>query len=224
MNIKTVPLWKICLTTLMILSLTVLSGCLQQPIELDGVEVREYQGERLSSIQEFRENSIKGPQYVNASTYTLKITGEVNQPQEYTYDEVLTTFTPYKKVVTLYCVEGWQVTILWDGILVTDIIDAAEPTDIADTVIFHAEDGYTTSLPLAYLQNNNILLAHKMNNLTLPPERGYPFQLVAESKWGYKWIKWVTEIELSENEFYRGYWEQRGYANNADLNESYFGD
>jgi DMSO/TMAO reductase YedYZ molybdopterin-dependent catalytic subunit len=61
-----------------------------------------------------------------------------------------------------------------------------------------------------------------MNNITLPAERGFPFQLVAESKWGYKWIKWVTEIELSDNLNYKGYWESRGYSNNGNLNESFF--
>ena len=61
-----------------------------------------------------------------------------------------------------------------------------------------------------------------MNNVTLPSERGFPFQLVAESKWGYKWIKWITEIELSNDIDYRGFWEQRGYSNTANLNESFF--
>jgi DMSO/TMAO reductase YedYZ molybdopterin-dependent catalytic subunit len=62
-----------------------------------------------------------------------------------------------------------------------------------------------------------------MNNVTLPVERGFPFQLVAESKWGYKWIKWVTEIELSDNLNYTGYWENKGYSNSGDLNESFIG-
>jgi DMSO/TMAO reductase YedYZ molybdopterin-dependent catalytic subunit len=44
---------------------------------------------------------------------------------------------------------------------------------------------------------------------------------VAESKWGYKWIKWVTEIELSDDTSYRGYWEERGYSNNGDLGGSF---
>jgi DMSO/TMAO reductase YedYZ molybdopterin-dependent catalytic subunit len=61
-----------------------------------------------------------------------------------------------------------------------------------------------------------------MNNITLLTERGYPFQLVAEDKWGYKWIKWVTEIELSDNNNYEGYWESRGYNNNGDLSGSKF--
>jgi DMSO/TMAO reductase YedYZ molybdopterin-dependent catalytic subunit len=45
---------------------------------------------------------------------------------------------------------------------------------------------------------------------------------VAENKWGYKWIKWVTRIELSDQD-YRGYWEQRGYSNSGDLNASFLG-
>jgi len=53
--------------------------------------------------------------------------------------------------------------------------------------------------------------------VVLPPERGFPFQLVAESKLGYKWIKWITEIELSDDVNYRGFWESRGFSNDADL-------
>jgi DMSO/TMAO reductase YedYZ molybdopterin-dependent catalytic subunit len=92
----------------------------------------------------------------------------------------------------------------------------------ATTVIFHAYDGYTTSLPLRYIISNEIIMAYKMNNVTLPPERGFPFQLVAESKLGYKWIKWITEIELSEDEDYRGYWESRGWSNDAELGNGGF--
>ena len=185
--------------------------------EFEYVEVREYEGQDLSSISSFRENSIKGPQYIDAETYRLTITGLVNNELEYTYDEVLYNYPSFKKVVTLRCVEGWSVTILWEGIQLKDLIADAEVNPEANTVIFYAYDGYSTSLPLGYIIDNNIMMAYKMNNVTLPPERGFPFQLVAESKWGYKWIKWITAIELSDNEDYRGYWESRGYPNDADL-------
>jgi DMSO/TMAO reductase YedYZ molybdopterin-dependent catalytic subunit len=217
---------KILLTILLVAELTSLSffaGCIKQDIQLEGVEVREYQGEKLSSVNDFRENSIKGPQYVNKTTYQLKITGLVKTPKNYTYDEVLNSYQHYKKVVTLDCVEGWSVTILWEGILVSDLIGVSEPLSNATVVIFKAIDGYTTSFPVNYIKSNNIILAHKMNNVTIPPERGFPFQLISESKWGYKWIKWVTEIELSNDTQYKGYWESRGYSNNADLNNSFFG-
>jgi DMSO/TMAO reductase YedYZ molybdopterin-dependent catalytic subunit len=91
-------------------------------------------------------------------------------------------------------------------------------------VIFHAYDGYTTSLPIDYFMDNDILIAYQMNGVVLPPERGFPFQLVAESKWGYKWIKWITEVEVSDNIGYMGYWEKRGYSNSGDLNKSFFAD
>jgi DMSO/TMAO reductase YedYZ molybdopterin-dependent catalytic subunit len=199
-----------------------LAGDGQGVTELAPAEVREYQGERLSSIADFRENSIRGPQHVNASTYTLTIDGLVENREEYSYDALMERFPHYRKVVTLYCVEGWDVTILWEGIQVKDLLQEAGVKPGANTVIFYAEDGYSSSLPLAYIEDRDILLAYAMNNVTLPAERGFPFQLVAEDRWGYKWVKWVTRIEVSDDENYRGYWESRGYANNGSLDRSFF--
>jgi DMSO/TMAO reductase YedYZ molybdopterin-dependent catalytic subunit len=194
------------------------------PAALAPAEVRSYQGTDLSSVNDFHENSIKGPQHVDTASYRLTVTGLVNRTTVYTYDEVLATFPHYTKVVTLHCVEGWDATILWEGVLVRDILAAAGPQPRANTVIFTATDGYTTSFPLAYFQGTEILMAYRMNNVTLPAERGYPFQLVAEDKWGYKWIKWIAKIELTDDPSYRGYWEQRGFSNSGDLDRSYAGD
>ncbi|MCX5719741.1 MAG: molybdopterin-dependent oxidoreductase [Nitrospirae bacterium] len=189
--------------------------------KLKPVEIKEYQGKKLSSTEDFRENSIKGPQHIDKKNYRLVIAGLVNNPREYIYDEIIKRQN-YKKVVTLHCVEGWSVNILWEGILVRDLIKEAGADPKAKIIIFHAYDGYSTSFPLNYIMNNDIIMAHKMNGLPLPPERGFPFQLVAESKWGYKWIKWITKIELSDNEEYRGYWERRGYSNDGSLNRYFF--
>lgn len=191
-------------------------------IELSGVEVREYQGENLSSVNDFRENSIKGPQEIDADSYRLAVSGLVQNQSQYTYNQVIGDHDLYKKVVTLDCVEGWSVTILWEGVLVKDLLNEAGLLTEAEVVIFHAYDGYTTSLPVDYILENDIIMAYKMNEVILPPERGFPFQLVAESKWGYKWIKWITEIEVSEDTDYEGYWESRGFSNSGDLDESFF--
>lgn len=190
--------------------------------ELAPAEVREYQGEQLSSIADFRENSIRGPQHVNASTFTLTIDGQVKERKVYSYGALMERFPHYRKVVTLYCVEGWDVTILWEGLKVEDLLQEAGVEPGANTVIFHAEDGYSSSLPLACIEDRDILLAYAMNNVTLPAERGFPFQLVAEDRWGYKWVKWVTRIEVSDDENYRGYWESRGYSNNGSIDRSFF--
>jgi len=191
-----------------------------EPETLESVEIREYEGKDLSSIDDFFENSIKGPQYVNAENYPLMFWGLINDELQLTYDEVVNNYQNVEKVVTLHCVEGWSVTLLWEGILVKDLIADAGVDPSATTVIFYAYDGYSTSMPLDYIIDNNIMIAYKMNNVTLPPERGYPFQLVAESKWGYKWIKWIVAIELSDNEDFRGYWELRGFSNEANISQS----
>jgi len=212
-------------TTLLLASL--LAGCLggqESPRRLSDVEVRDYQGHPLSSVSDFRENSIKGPQRVNITDYRLTVDGLVREEKIFTYDQVLQGFPHYEKVVTLFCVEGWDSTVLWQGVKVSDLIDAAGPDPRANTVVFTAADGYTTSLPLEFITRNDILMAYGMNNITMPVERGYPFELVAEDRWGYKWIRWVTGIRLTDDPTYRGYWESRGYSNTADLNRSFFAD
>jgi len=208
------------LVSLFILALTC-DGRKEEESKPEPTETREYNGTKLSSITDFRENSIKGPQYVNKDSFRLEITGLVNDPKTYKYDEIIGRES-YKKVVTLNCVEGWSVTILWEGFLVRDLIGEAGIDSLAKIAIFYAHDGYSTSFPLDYIMENDIIMAYKMNDLTLPPERGFPFQLVAEKKWGYKWIKWITGIELSDDEDYRGYWESRGYSNQADLDKGFF--
>lgn len=184
---------------------------------LNAVEIGDYKGEKLGSINDFMENSINGPQYVNISTYKLAVTGLVQNEKTYTYSDVIDKHSHYEKVVTINCVEGWSVKILWEGVLLKDLLTEARYDAGAQVVVFYAQDGYSTSLPLSYIVSNNIMIAYKMNGVVLPPDRGYPFQLVAESKYGYKWIKWITQIEVSDDANYRGYWESRGYSNNADF-------
>jgi DMSO/TMAO reductase YedYZ molybdopterin-dependent catalytic subunit len=212
---------NLAVTLAMLLSvlLLALGGCPSTGV-LEPAEVREYQGENLSSVNTFRENSIKGPQDIE--TYQLEITGLVENPVSYSYDQVIEGYQSYQKVVTLYCVEGWEAKILWEGVLVSDLLAGARPLPEAEVVIFHAYDGYTTSLPLDYIIDNDILMAYRMNEIALPPERGFPFQLVAEDRWGYKWIKWIVAIELSDDVNYRGYWEERGFSNTADLDEGFY--
>lgn len=191
-----------------------------RPKPLAPEEVREYRGAKLSSLDDFRENSIAGPQTVDREAYRLRVTGLVETPLTLTYDDVL-ALPSYQKLVELNCVEGWSVTILWEGPMVAELLEKAGAKPSGKIAIFRAVDGYSTSLPLDYLRENDILLASKMNGVQLPPERGFPFQLVAEDRWGYKWIKWVEEIEVSDDIAFRGYWEQRGYSNGGNLEDSY---
>jgi len=127
------------------------------------------------------------------------------------------TLPPYQKVTTLHCIDGWLRTYLWQGVLLKDLLADAGFDPAAKIVIFRCADGYFTSLPLDFVVDHNILLACGMNGTMMPPERGFPFQVVAEDQYGYRWAKWVTSIEVSSDVRFRGYFEKRGAENTATL-------
>lgn len=179
-------------------------------------EIKDYKGANLDPAIGPRDNSIKGVQYVDINSYRLKITGLVNTPKELTYEDVR-QLVAYERKITLHCVEGWDATILWKGVLLKDVMDLAGIKTKANTVIFHSVDGYTTSLPLDTILSKELIMAYGANGLDLPPQLGFPFIVVAEDKLGYKWARWVSEIELSDDSSYLGYWEQRGYNNDATV-------
>jgi DMSO/TMAO reductase YedYZ molybdopterin-dependent catalytic subunit len=145
----------------------------------------------------------------------------VDNPMNISYDQ-LTAYPSDTRFVRLDCVEGWGFDAIWTGVTLNTIFEEAQVQENATNVIFYCEDGYSTSLELDYLADNDIMLAYELNNVTLPPERGFPIQVVAEGKYGYKWAKWVTGIEATD-EPYEGYWEKVGYNNNADVGGPAFG-
>ncbi len=181
----------------------------------DTLEIREYQGLPLDTYFREYDNSIRGPQSVDIETYRLEIDGLVEEPQSLTYQQVL-ALEPATRGITLYCVEGWKERLLFEGVGLADVLALAKPREGATTLVLHAVDGYSTSLPYGDVERLDLMLAAKINGRVLDEMRGFPFQLVAESKLGYKWIKWVNRIELSDQP-YKGFWEQRGYSNEADV-------
>ena len=161
-------------------------------------EATEYQGIKLTPISDQGNNALAGTQHIDRNSYKLIVDGLTGTSVSLTYQDLL-NLPQVSKVVTLHCVEGWSFT--------------------AKIAIFHTADvpaGYS-SLDLSYIQGQNIIIALKLNDVTMPVERGFPFQVVATGKFGYKWSKWVTRIELSSNQNFRGYWESRGYDNEADI-------
>jgi DMSO/TMAO reductase YedYZ molybdopterin-dependent catalytic subunit len=187
-------------------------------------EVSQYEGQNLTSVSDYLayvaehpDVAIAGVQNIDKTTYHLAITGMVNSPLNYTYDEVVNNFNSTLQVATLPCVEGWSVTMLWQGVPVSDLLQPAGVSPNATTLIFLASDGYSTSLPLSFVIQNNIMIAYKINNVSLAAQTGWPFFLVAKSQYGYKWIEWLTEINVSNNSKYLGYWESQGYPNNATV-------
>jgi DMSO/TMAO reductase YedYZ molybdopterin-dependent catalytic subunit len=181
-------------------------------------EATEFMGTKLTPISRQGNNALAGTKVINNETYRLVVDGLVDNPLSLNYTN-LQAYPQISKLVDLVCVEGWRFTAKWTGPTLNSIFADAGIKPEAKIAIFYTADdsvGYT-SLELSYIEENNIIIALKDNDITLPPNRGFPFQVVAEGKWGYKWAKWVTRIELSADTSFRGYWESRGYSNDANI-------
>jgi DMSO/TMAO reductase YedYZ molybdopterin-dependent catalytic subunit len=185
--------------------------------EAGEIEATEFQGTKLTPIDQQRNNALAGTQQIDRATYKLTVDGLVDHPLTLTYDDLL-ALPQQDRLMPLNCVEGWSFTAKWTGPSFKDIFAAAGVKPEAKIVIFHTTDASTgySSLELAYILDNDIIIALKDNDITLTAARGFPFQVVAMSKYGYKWAKWITRIELSDNTNFKGYWENFGYNNNAD--------
>jgi len=152
---------------------------------------------------------------INLSDWSLSVSGLVENPSEYTWDEFL-GLPQVESVSDFHCVETWSVKDQkWEGVQFKTIADAARPAKKARYVLLEAFDTYTTSLPLSELLGEDILLAHRLNDEALPQLLGGPMRLVVPHKYGYKSIMWLHKIVFSERDKL-GYWERGAYHNNAD--------
>ena len=188
---------------------------------LPEVEAAEYQGTKLMPLSSQGNNAIKGTQRIDRETYRLNVAGLTERELNLSYGQIL-ELPAYSELVYMPCVEGWGFNAKWTGFRVTDLLNISGLKPGAKYVLFTSVDGYSTSLPLDYLQKNNILLAYGINDVTLPPDLGFPLQVLAKGKYGYKWAKWITEIEVTDKDI-KGYWESAGYSNSANVGQPPFG-
>lgn len=182
---------------------------------LPEVEATTFQGITLTPLSWQGNNAIEGTQYLDNATYRLSVTGLVAHPLNLSYRELM-QLPAYAQVAYMPCVDGWGFWAKWTGFRLTDLLDTAGLAPNATYVVFSCADGYTTGLPLNYLRENHTLMAYGINDVTLPQDRGFPFQLVAAHEYGYKWAKWITGITVGDTEL-EGYWESVGYSNNGSV-------
>ena len=148
-------------------------------------------------------------------TWKLVVYGEVEKPRSLSWDDIL-KIPSVTSTSDFHCVEGWSVLEnRWEGISFRTIVEMAEPKDDAKYVTFECDDGYTTSLPLTDLLDEEVLLAYKLQDELLEPERGGPLRLMVPHKYAYKSAMWVRKIKFTSSQEL-GYWESRGYSNTAD--------
>jgi len=119
-------------------------------------------------------------------------------------------------VSDFHCVTGWsRLDNKWEGVAFKTIVGLVKPLKEAGYVTIVCEEGYTTSLPLAELLDDDVLLAFGFEGKALEPVHGGPLRLIVPKKYAYKSAKWVRKLRFTKEQEL-GFWEKRGYSNTAD--------
>lgn len=146
--------------------------------------------------------------------WLLRVSGLVDSPLTLTYGQLL-ILPRIDEYVTLRCVDSLpgshlMSNALWSGVSLAALLRRAGPRASANIALIHAPDGYAETLPLASALDPTALLAYGMNGETLLRRHGGPARLLAPGLFGFKNVKWVSEIELAAGA--RGYWAERGWT------------
>ena len=163
----------------------------------------------------------------NPATWDLRVWGEVEQEKRWTWNE-FNHLPRTKLMMDIHCVTKWsKFDTCWEGVSVRTLLDQGfiklKPT--AKYVMQHAEYGFTVNLPLEVVLQENFLMATHYDNKPIDPDHGFPLRGVVgylpghedlETPYFWKGAKWLRGLEFMPADR-RGFWEQAGYHNRADV-------
>jgi DMSO/TMAO reductase YedYZ molybdopterin-dependent catalytic subunit len=152
---------------------------------------------------------------IDLDSWSLSIWGEVEEPFSLRWDELLAL--PQTTLTTdIHCVTRWsKLDTVWRGVAVTDLLDRAGVKPAGTHVMAYSDGGYTTNLPLATLQDDDVLVAHTYGGEPLERDHGAPLRLLVPKRYFWKSAKFLRKLEvMSEDRM--GFWELNGYHNDAD--------
>jgi len=152
---------------------------------------------------------------IDIATWDFRVYGLVEKPVRWTYEEFLAL--PQVQVKSdIHCVTRWsRFDNLWQGVSFGEVLRRVEARSETRHAVIHAEQGFTTNLPLTELDQDDVLLAHRHDGQALTPEHGWPLRLVVPRRYFWKSAKWVRAVELVADDR-PGFWERNGYHNQAD--------
>ncbi|MCE9595889.1 MAG: molybdopterin-dependent oxidoreductase [Planctomycetes bacterium] len=159
--------------------------------------------------------SIGGPPRTTASAWALKVHGAVANAFELGWSAF--QLSPMETVTAdFHAATGWSVFALpWRGVPVAQLLERAEVAPRARFVRFSDGEVYDATLPLDEALAPDVLLAHLVGEHPITRDHGGPVRLVVPRKYGWKSVKWVSEIELLVDDR-PGFWERRGRPTHAD--------
>ncbi len=155
------------------------------------------------------------PRDLAPANWTLRVHGEVEHPETIGFADLLRL--PQKdQVCDVHCVTSWsKVGMRWSGVPFQALVERVRPTAAARYVILECEQGFTTSLPLSALLDDDVLLAHSADGAPLPTEHGGPVRMLVPKRYFCKSAKWLRALRFVTKDE-PGFWEVRGYSNIAD--------
>ena len=153
--------------------------------------------------------------HTDLATWDFKLFGEVEEPVTLSYDELKAL--PQTEITTdIHCVTRWsRFDTSFRGVHWRELAKLVRPKPNAHFVVAHAEQGFTSNLPLEALEDDNALIAWEADGRPLEAEHGWPLRLVVPGKYFWKSAKWLRGIELLSAD-QPGFWERYGYHNDAD--------
>ena len=176
----------------------------------------------LFPVGRFRIYTVTGKLHSRTDAeYRLQVNGFVESPVTFTLDE-LKAMPPTRMTRDFQCVTGWRVRdVKWAGVRLADLLDKAGVKEGAQGVRFLSFDGvYTETLTMEQARRHDVIVAYEMEGKAVSSAHGGPARLYVAPMYGYKSIKWLDTIEVSETEPRPGYWEVRGYDTDAWIGKS----
>jgi DMSO/TMAO reductase YedYZ molybdopterin-dependent catalytic subunit len=145
---------------------------------------------------------------IETADWRLSITGEIDQPLSWTWEQ-FRALDEEPVAVDIHCVTKWsKLDTTWVGVSLDTLLAGVETA--AEFVLAHSYGGYTTNLPLADVIDGKAWVVHTYDGEPLDPEHGGPARLLVPHLYFWKSAKWVTGIELRNDE-QPGFWEGYGY-------------
>lgn len=151
------------------------------------------------------------------SPWTVKIDGLVAKPANYALEDILKGMTLEERIYRMRCVEGWSMVIPWVGFPLAELLKRVEPQGSAKYVAFETlvrpdemrgQRGLLQALDWPYLEGLRLdeamhpltILATGLYGETLPNQNGAPLRLVVPWKYGFKSIKSIVRITLTDTQ------------------------
>ncbi len=152
---------------------------------------------------------------VTPERFRLDLDGMVEAPLHLTLDDLL-ALPQSDSVSDIHCVTQWsRYDNHWQGVAARTLLELARPKPEARHVVFHAHDGYTTNVRLDQFDQPDVFLVHRWEGKPIARQHGGPVRVLIPRLYFWKSAKWVRRIELTGQDR-PGFWEVRGYHNNAD--------